>query len=337
MSMTRTWTCQKMECLALFSEVLFEMCFMTSGRHRGRLESRRMSLLTNPAVLRFRTGLLGLPGTDGRDIRRARHEARKKRQSGSNKRAASIGGTFIHPLIFASPTKYGPTGGGLGGIVGDSNAPSCLASAHRQTPYLGRAVGGPGARCRNDFTSWLPPDGRCIRASDFMGASTSDVSHPVASYRTVETRTHMRAIGAVATEWRQRRRPELQHYGTSIQGQDQAYRAPNKAQPVATLRYSLATPPYGRQTCSLDAEEDATQGCDGMLAGKSSSCPFAFHKERRLWGSTIHHACSRLHAPFTASGNQHGSCKRDHCQSLLHEIISFPIAARYHAPFLIQA
>lgn len=40
------------EYLALFSEVLFEMCFMTSGRHRGRLESRRMSLLTNPAVLR---------------------------------------------------------------------------------------------------------------------------------------------------------------------------------------------------------------------------------------------------------------------------------------------
>lgn len=118
---------------------------------------------------------------------------------------ASIGGTFIHPLIFASPTKYGPTGGGLGGIVGDSNAPSCLASAPRQTPYLGRAVGGPRARCRNDFTSWLPPDGRCIRASDFMGASTWDVSYPVASYRTVEARTQMRAIGAVGTEWRQRR------------------------------------------------------------------------------------------------------------------------------------
>lgn len=243
MSMTRTWTCQKMECLALFSEVLFEMCFMTSGRHRGRLESRRMfavdksgsakvstdlrqllgqmQMLQDASRCRFHTGLLGLPGTDGRDIRRARDEARKKRRSGSNKRAASIGGTFIHPLIFASPTKYGLTGGGLGGIVGDSNAPSCLASAHRQTPYLGRAVGGPGARCRNDFTSWLPPDGRCIRASNVMSASTWDVSHPVASYRTVEARTHMRAIGAVATEWRQRRRPELQHYGTSIQGQDQ--------------------------------------------------------------------------------------------------------------------
>ncbi|KAH6973459.1 hypothetical protein BKA56DRAFT_690595 [Ilyonectria sp. MPI-CAGE-AT-0026] len=127
-----------------------------------------MQMLQDASRSRFHTGLLGLPGTDGRDIRRARDEARKKRQSGSNKRAASIGGTFIHPLIFASPTKYGPTGGGLGGIVGDSNAPSCLASAHRQTPYLGRAVGGPGARCRNDFTSWLPPDGRCIRASNFM-------------------------------------------------------------------------------------------------------------------------------------------------------------------------
>lgn len=258
-------------------------------------------MLQDSSRSRFRPGLLGLPGTEGRDIRRARDEASKKRQREVIKVEASIGATFIHPLIFASPTKYGPTGGGLGGIVGDSNAPSCLASAPRQTPYLGRAVGGPRTRCRNDFTSWLPPDGRCIRASDFMGldfrrimsrCQLPDGRGPDADacHRSRGDRMATAQTARTAALWNidPRPRPGVQ--------------APNEAQPVATLRYSLTTPPKGSQTGRLDAEQDATQGCDGMLVGKSSSCPFAFHKERRLWGSTIP-PCPRLHAPFTASGN----------------------------------
>lgn len=190
----------------------------------------QMQMLQDSSRSRFRPGLLGLPGTEGRDIRRARDEARKKRQREVIKVEASIGGTFIHPLIFASPTKYGPTGGGLGGIVVDSNAPSCLASAPRQTPYLGRAVGGPRARCRNDFTSWLPPDGRCIRASDFMGLDLRRIMSrcQLPDGRGPDADACHRSRGDRMTEWRQRRQPELRHYGTSIQGQDQAYRPPTK-------------------------------------------------------------------------------------------------------------
>lgn len=261
-----------------------------------------MQMLQDASRSRFHPGLLGLPGTEGRDIRRARDEARKKRQSGSNKVEARVGGTFIHPLIFASPTKYGPTGGGLGGIVGDSNAPSCLASARRQTPYLGRAVGGPRARCRKDFTSWLPPDGRCIRASDFMGASTWDVSYPVASYRTVEARTQMRVIGPVATEWRQRRQPELRHYGTSIQGQDQAYRPPTKPsrwRHCAILwRHHLKA---GRQAAwtPRKTQRRAAMACS---RGSRPRALLPFIKRGDFGGPRSHHAHAFMRL-FTASGN----------------------------------
>lgn len=72
---------------------------------------------------------------------------------------------FSIPSFSALPTEYE---GGL---------PRCLASAPRQSPCLGRAVGGWPARCRNDFAVRLPPDGRSFRASVLIGAWALKTHH----------------------------------------------------------------------------------------------------------------------------------------------------------------